>query len=148
MVYSCHMNRMIKYFTFALGLLLFLSFTPDATAQKSKKKRKAKKEVKGHDGMVKGATPGGNNVERKMLLDRQQAMTQAQQNGYSTGSAYSLPKNQYESKKGRFAVGAYENKSATKKKKKKSKRLIDQENPDGKMYKDGVKKRKRKFLFF
>ncbi|MFC6996806.1 hypothetical protein [Rufibacter roseus] len=142
------MKSLIKYFTLLFSLSLLISCSPHATAQKSKKKKRAPKEVKGHDGLVKGAAPSGPNAERQFVLSRQQAMTQAKQNGYSTGSAYSGVNNQYESGKGRFSMRAYTNKNAEKKKKKKSKKIVDQENPNGKMYKEGVKKRKRKFLFF
>ncbi|WP_192825307.1 hypothetical protein [Rufibacter sp. LB8] len=133
-----------------MTVLLFFAGTAPVAAQFSNPK-KSKKEVKrkGPDGVARGRASAGN-ADRKLLLDRQSAIAKAQANGGGyTGPKYSLPKNQYETGKGGFAAGTYQNKVKAKKtKQKKSKKVIDQENPNGRLYQAGLKKRNRKFLFF
>ncbi|MGV3540543.1 MAG: hypothetical protein ACO1OQ_12080 [Rufibacter sp.] len=145
------MTRVLRFVTLALGLALVLAVAPAAQAQNSKSK-KARKEVgkKGPDGREKGEVPNSN-ADRKLLLDRQKAIAQAKANGGSNiGPRYSLAPNKYDSGKGGFSMGDYKNKVKAKKpkKQKKSKKVIDQENPNGKLYKASVKKREKKFLFF
>ncbi|MBA9077697.1 MULTISPECIES: hypothetical protein [Rufibacter] len=143
------MRSLLRYFTFALGLLLLLALAPEVHAQKIKSS-KARKEIgrKGPGGYKKGEAPDAN-ADRKMLLDRQKAIAQAKTSG-GAGPRYSLAPNKYDTGKGSFSMGDYKHKTKGKKprKQKKSKKLIDQENPNGKLYREGLKKRDKKFLFF
>jgi len=143
------MNSCIKIVFFALCLLLFLAPATNAWAQrKSKTKKQIQKEQgkKGPDGFIKGAVPLGNE-ERQHLLSRQEAATQAKQNGFTTGAAAPLPELKYEAGGERLKVDKnYVNKNAQLKKKKKSTRKIDKDNPNGKLYQKSVKKRDRKLF--
>ncbi len=134
---------------FAMALLMVAASLPaEAMAQKPRKpKREASR--RGPDGLKKGGVPNSN-ADRKMLLDRQKAVAEAKSSGgmYS-GPRYSMPGNKYETGKGGFSLGTYKNKvKASKVKKRKSKRLIDQDNPNGRLYQQSLNKRSRKFLIF
>ncbi|KAA3440172.1 hypothetical protein [Rufibacter hautae] len=140
------MTTFFRYVVFAMALVLLGANATQASAQKPRKsKREASR--RGPDGIKKGQT-GASNVDREMLLDRQKAVASAKTSGgmYS-GPRYSMPDNKYDTGKGGFSIGAYKNK-AKKVKQRKSKRLIDKDNPNGKMYQQSLNKRNRKFLLF
>lgn len=143
------MNRLVKSILAAACVLFLLAAHSPSFAQRSKKHKKELKR-KGPDGMSRGQVTQ-DNVDRRMLLERQRAADEAKAAGFYAGPRYSLAKNHYESsgKRG-FAVGKYENKTkfSKPKKQKKSKRIIDQDNPNGKLYQSSLRKRSRKFLFF
>ncbi|WP_207433934.1 hypothetical protein [Sabulibacter ruber] len=129
-------------------LVLGASTPAEAMAQKPRKqKREASR--RGPDGIKKGQSASAN-VDRKMLLDRQKAIAEAKTSGgFYSGPRYSMPDNKYENGRGGFSLGSYKNKvKSPKVKQRKSKRLIDKDNPDGKLYQQSLKKRNRKFLFF
>ncbi|RNI28588.1 hypothetical protein [Rufibacter latericius] len=138
-----------RYVAFAMALILLGANASEASAQKP---RKSKREAarRGPDGIRKGQVSSGN-VDREMLLDRQKAVASAKTSGgmYS-GPRYSMPDNKYDTGKGAFSIGSYKNKTAPKRatRTRKSKRLIDQDNPNGKMYQQSLNKRNRKFLIF
>ncbi len=144
------MNNFSKYVVLAMGLVLVFWASPTAMAQKkssSNKQTLRQTNRKGPDGLVKGATPQGN-AERQYLLDRQQMMDQQRKNGFSTGAGNAMPEVKYEDANRVFKVRAYENKNAQVKPNKKSRRVIDQDNPNGKMYQEALRKRERKFFNF
>ncbi|GGK75254.1 hypothetical protein GCM10011405_24000 [Rufibacter glacialis] len=124
----------------------------NASEAKAQKPRKGKREAarRGPEGIKKGQV-GTGNFERTMLLERQKAVASAKTSGgmYS-GPRYSMPDNKYDTGVGRFSTGSYKNKATSKRatKTRKSKRLIDQDNPNGKLYQQSLNKRNRKFLIF
>ncbi|QHL88375.1 hypothetical protein GU926_13410 [Nibribacter ruber] len=146
------MRNLTRQITLVFCLLLATSTFTQTFAQSSKKKSKARKEMrrKGPDGRLRGQAPDGNG-DRKMLLDREKAIAQAKANGGAyNGPRLAIAKNTYDKGKGGFSQGKYQNKTnyAKTKKPKGSKKVIDQANPNGKLYKKGQKKRKKRFLFF
>jgi hypothetical protein len=139
------MTTFFRYVTFAFTLFLLGASVPEASAQTNKKASR-----RGPDGIKKGQT-GGGNAERQMLLDKQKAVASAKTSGGMTpATSYSMPSNQYDTGKGGFKFTEYKEKKVSKRatKTRKSKRLIDKDNPDGKLYQQSLNKRNRKFLIF
>ncbi|WP_181305018.1 hypothetical protein [Rufibacter sp. XAAS-G3-1] len=138
------MINFFRYVAFAMTLLLLGASASEVTAQKAKKTSR-----RGPDGVKKGQVAAGN-MDRSMLLDQQKAVASAKTSGGMTSKPNAaLPGIKYDTGKGRFAVTDYKSKAKTRKaKQRKSKRLIDQDNPNGKMYQQSLNKRNRKFLLF
>ncbi|ALI98783.1 hypothetical protein [Rufibacter tibetensis] len=139
------MNRFFRYVAFALTLALLGANASEAIAQKAKKSSR-----RGPEGIKKGQVSTGN-VDRQLLMDRQKAVASAKTSGgMNSGVRYSLPDNKYDTGVGRFSLGSYKNKTASKRatKVRKSKRLIDQDNPNGRIYQQSLNRRNRKFLVF
>ncbi|GAA4307515.1 hypothetical protein [Nibribacter koreensis] len=146
------MRIFFRQITLAIILLLTTAVFTEVAAQQTKKKSKAKKEMrrKGPDGRMRGAAPDGNG-DRKMLLEREQAIAQAKANGgVYNGPRLAIAKNTYDKGKGGFSQGKYVNKTnyAKTKKSKGPRKVIDLDNPNGKLYKKSQKKRNKTFLFF
>ncbi|RNI30243.1 hypothetical protein EFA69_12150 [Rufibacter immobilis] len=143
---------MRSFFRYVIACVIAVTVVGVSAAETvAQKPRKAKRETtrRGPDGRKRGEVSNGNS-ERKMLLDRQKAIASAKSSGgMYAGPHYSLPDNKYETGTGRFSMGDYKNKTKSKKaKQKKSKRLIDQDNPNGRMYQQSQNKRNRKLLIF
>ncbi|MBC3540798.1 hypothetical protein ACFSC6_21920 [Rufibacter sediminis] len=142
------MTNFFRYAVFAMALVLFGANVSEASAQKPRKtKREGSR--RGPEGIKKGQV-GTGNIDREMLLDRQKAVASAKTSGgmYS-GPRYSMPDNKYDTGKGAFTLGSYKNKvKGGRVKQRKSKRLIDQDNPNGKLYQQSLNRRNRKFLIF
>ncbi|AMM51070.1 hypothetical protein TH61_07610 [Rufibacter sp. DG15C] len=146
------MRIFFRQIALAIVLLLTTAVFTDTMAQRTKKRSKPRKEVrrKGPDGRMRGQAPDGNG-DRKMLLEREQAIAKAKTNGgVYNGPRLAIAKNTYDKGKGGFSQGKYENKTnyAKTKKSKGPRKVIDRDNPNGKLYKKGQKKRNKRFLFF
>ncbi|GAB2527094.1 hypothetical protein [Rufibacter soli] len=139
------MITVFRYAAFVMALFLLGATAPEAMAQKP---RKAKGSL-GPDGIKKGEVATGN-ADRQMLLEKQKAIASAKTSGGMTsGAAYSMPDTKFDTGVGRFTIKEYKTKSVPKRAQpKKSKRLIDQDNPDGRIYQQTLNKRERKFLIF
>lgn len=135
-----------RFVVFVMALFLLGATAPEAMAQSSKKTKASRL---GPDGIKKGEVATGN-ADRQMLLEKQKAIASAKTSGGMTSrAATSLPDNQFDTGVGRFKITDYKTKGTPKRAlPKKSKRLIDQENPDGRIYQQTLNKRDRKFLIF